>query len=619
MDSPSLDDPAVAVLRSIVDAHAACVSSVPTVSPAAEASSSSGWWHFNDEYVRPIALADLSSTKTASWFGQAENPAAGQKLTNANAYMLFYDRVLVRNGPPVALASQATGSLVDPARVPPIRPGTLLVPLRLRDEIEGCRRTLVAVSSVSAASPVDFAAVQQMLVALMRRFCKSPSMQLDYDGRLAVPRVFRRVDALEVCGRIVLSSWVVRGSAVKLSGIAATGNDALVSPDGLLGQIIHALAGERAAGTPPEGDAFSAPLEDGDALDLCERLVRIITYPGADDGWLVGATGRDSRGNPPALTPAAISIASPLLFAAFRRRSGASSAVGAACEALPASVMSALCCSILSRLGKLVRPLAGVLESAVTARSDSFAPGVSTVSPLTDSKCETSSSCSGPAPFAPELEVSLESGWWKQIESFCGLPEPVLALRAVAALGTSPSDPFELHAAAHPVAVLPLDPCDSVDSSQHDLTSARKAARALDFFLRSYIPIIAVLNAMPIDTDYYGVPSSSSPRSTLLKVSGVYAISTVVSIPRIFTSAWPSQIFCGNLSKWCSEGPIVSALLLRNHALEWLLQVCNVLCLSAKHCTSFSHSVVPRLPAHASSRPSPRSVRSVTRSDESSR
>ena len=520
------EDPCVGVLKETLETHTArgvsTTSAQPLSSPPEEYPT---WWLFNDEYVSPVLIDEKK--KKDLWFGQSEADLiareAGAKvhLSVTTAYMLFEERIVTDKTIADPLVHEncsdhdergaSASTLVEkPESVSQNVPQVgLLVPRNVSLEVESAPGDPSSLPGTSLSSFLDSDAIQRLVFRLARHIGAQETPCLGINDTT-------RVDALEMCGRIVLSSWVV--SACTLPGPEESGDmRPLLSKHGLLGLVTSAL--ELQSLEPNCTNALhvssvhlSSVLSDVEALDLCERLLRIICFPGDDSAWLSGAV-RDHAGDPVLMNSDCVAEASPLIIAAFRHGIRNTSCIESQqITPSPANILSVLFDCIVARVARIARPLLDTLNHSSDLSSDAQA--------ATAVHCTTPAS-DGVAPTVDEF--SIDSRSWKAIEKFCDLPIPVLSLRANIALGTSMYDPFGLRkevfedqGGSHSsVSSYPENPLLG-----GNLSLARKAVRALDLLFRSFMPIAAHLISNP-DTSN-GMPADSrirSQRSCLVEVS----------------------------------------------------------------------------------------------------
>ena len=557
----------MAVLQGIMETHANYDGGLGP-NDAASGTSPSDWWYFNDDKVSKIVAGPtLEAIKKQYWFGQPDGVSPGKRPSLANAYMLFYDRVIPGGScnvpPPAAMPhadvsySEVTRNITTAARMPRSQapPGGLLVPSAVHKELVASSLSAALVKGAPDASFIDSPVLHRLVAGLARQAAMAGPRAI------APPRHQlgnRRLDTLELCGRILFTSSVVRGSS-----------QGYLSENDMLKELESAISGR--CTVAPESSASPEPsLSDDDALGLCERLLRIACFPGTSDAWLRGvhapAPGATPR-VPPMLSRDALTAAVPVFAAAFRH--------GKKCaEAL--AVVNRLCDAMVARLSDIALPmLRYVMRDGTQGPHE---PCASQASTLTHQSCEYNRAT------ADENEFALDADAWRGLEALCRLPLPVLALRASVALGTPQDDPFQLKVGTQGR--------ESERGPVHDPPSedACRAVRALDLLFRSFLPVMADLMTIPPVTADTGAKSDSRSlsRAALVEVRGCAPLCCRCPLPCTLTPRL-LQLYCRRLVVWQLHGSLVTALLVRNHALEWLLQVGRQ---RVRHCrASIFHAV----------------------------
>lgn len=548
------EDPAVAVLQGIMETHASYDGGLGP-DDSASSTSPSDWWLFNDEKVSKIATGPtLEATKKQRWFGQPDDISAGKRPSLSNAYMLFYDRVIPGgsyNASPPATKPHAVVSNSEvtrnstAARMPRFQapPGGLLVPSAVHKELVASSLSATLVKETPGACFVDSPVLHCLVAHLARQVAP-------VGPRAIVPPCHelrnRRLDLLELGGRIMLTSCVVRGSLLS--------SQPHLSENDMLNQLEFAISRRCTTVAPASSALPEYSLSDNDALCLCERLLRIACFPGTSDAWLRGvhapAPGATPR-IPPQLSRDALTAAVPVFVAAFRHGNK---------SAMTSAVLARLCDAVVARLSDIALP---VLRYVVRDGAHGpHAPCSSQASTLTHQSCEYDRVT------VDENEFALDSDAWRGLEALCRLPLPVLALRASVALGTPQDDPFQHKFGPQG---REIDRGAVYDPPSED---ACRAVRALDLLFRSFLPVMADLMTIPTATVDAGAKADlrSSSRAALVGVRGCAPLCCRCPLP---CTLMPRllQLYCRRLVVWQSHGSLVTALLMRNHALEWLLQV----------------------------------------------
>jgi hypothetical protein len=587
-DTSRPPDPALPVLRAIVELHTQhgllaspddsgtgdrhFDNSGSAVESTGAVTSPSGWWTLNDEYVEPIAAvgpSGLAAIKTERWFGQTQaelsQPKAVRKvLSTTNAYMLFYDRVVpepvsvadqLRSQTPVAhraddVSINDAGVCVSTAAVPgtSVAPGRLLIPEHVLLTLSSpaaarLHDSLVAKASLSHSAVIE-SLVYQLMVDQAAQAGRSQSIQSPHSLAVSVSSAGTasnsigdtehvRVLTLELAGRVFLSSWILHARRAVIP-VGYAKEDPLRSPSGLLGQLILSVAPPAPSvlnGSPSQSPAPScANLSPDAALDLCERLLRILCYPGSDTAWLHGTIPAGAA-TPQLMTPDVLFQAVPLIAAAFlhsnKNISKCFNQGGKAREvaaAIPAQALEAVCDAIVSRLVSLLGSLELCLKDACSAGEASSQRAESSTNDL-------------PTPSS----FSVTSAMWMALEHECQLPEPVLVSRARAALSTPPENPFRLPVQP-PVPIA----SESVAKPLSIPSRVARAVRALDLLFRSFVPVMATLLEIPDPRaavagvgDYVVLPaasSRSSARALLVEVGiGSAALLSVICVRPVCT------------------------------------------------------------------------------------